>query len=380
VTTDALFPGSQTGGPLNGVRVIDLSTTVMGPYATELMAELGADVVKIEQPGGDIVRGIGDRDGQQLGPIFLNLNRGKRSIVLDLRNAADYATLLEYIGQCDVLVHNKPPATARRLRIDYESLAHVNDRLIYCMLQGFGHAGPYRDKPAYDDIIQAASGMAHVQGGIGEPEYVRTPVADKITGLFGLAAINAALYARQCGASGQCIEVPMFESMVSFVLAEAQGDWTFSPPRGEPGYARMNSPHRRPFPTADGTISVMPNTDAHWQAFFTMVGATDMLDDPLYQDITARTNNIDSLYMFLASQLLHRTTAEWLAAFDAAGIPAMPVLSIPELFDDPHLTATSFFTVTEHPAAGVLRQARFPIDFSATPCGAVRPAPELGSG
>jgi len=380
MTAETLFHGDQAGGPLHGVRVIDLSTTVMGPYATELMAELGAAVVKIEQPDGDIVRGIGDQDGQRLGPIFLNLNRGKRSVVLDLRDDADYETMLDYVAECDVLVHNKPPATARRLRIDYASVAHVNDQLIYCMLQGFGHDGPYRDKPAYDDIIQAASGMAHVQGGTGEPQYVRTPVADKITGLFGLAAINAALYARERGAGGQSITVPMFESMVSFVLAEAQGDWVFSPPRGAPGYARMNSPHRRPFPTADGTISVMPNTDAHWKAFFTMVDATDMLDNPLYRDITARTNNVDSLYMFLASQLVHRTTGEWMAAFDAQGIPAMPVLSIPALFDDPHLTATNLFSVTEHPVVGPLRQTRFPIDFSKTRCGAVRPAPELGSG
>ncbi|MFZ0718391.1 CaiB/BaiF CoA transferase family protein [Mycobacterium sp.] len=368
------------GGPLQDVRVIDFSSTVMGPYATQLMAQLGADVVKIEQPEGDIVRGIGDRDGRRLGPLFLNLNRGKRSVVLDLRNDDDYQTFLSYVAVCDVLVHNKPPATARRLAIDYDSVAHVNDRLIYCMVQGFGHDGPYRDKPAYDDIIQAASGMAHLQGGADGPQYVRTPLADKVTGLFALSAINAALYARQCGAGGQAIVVPMFETMVSFVLAEAQGDWVFWPPRGEPGYARMNSPQRKPFATADGTISVMPNTDTHWKTFFTMVGAAHMSDDPRYRDITARTSNIDSLYEFLAAELARRTTAEWMTSFDAVGIPAMPVLSIPELFNDPHLQATELFQISEHPVAGTLRQTRFPITFSNSVCGPVRPAPALGGG
>lgn len=368
-------------GPLHGIRVLDLSNTVMGPYATELMAEFGADVVKIEQPdGGDIVRGVGDRDQLGLGPIFLNLNRGKSSVVLDLRDDDDYRTLLEYVATADVLVHNKPPRVAAKLRIDYESLARVNPDLIYCMVQGFGHEGPYRDKPAYDDIIQAVSGMAAVQGGSGPPEYVRTPVADKITGLFALSAVNAALYARERGAGGQSILVPMFETMVSFVLAEAQGDWVFSPPRGEPGYARMNSPHRKPFPTADGTISVMPNSNHHWRAFFTIVGADDMVEDPRYSDITARTKNIDSLYAFLAAELTRRTTAEWISVFDEAGIPAMPILGIAELFDDAHLQAEGMFVTTEHPVVGMIRQARLPVVYSKTRCGPVRPAPRLDEG
>jgi crotonobetainyl-CoA:carnitine CoA-transferase CaiB-like acyl-CoA transferase len=378
-TTAVSNRSEDSGGPLDGVRVIDLSTTVMGPYATQLLAQLGADVVKIETPDGDIVRGIGDRDNRRLGPVFLNLNRGKRSIILNLRSDSDYREFLGYVADCDVLVHNKPPAAAKRLRIDYDTIAHANGRLIYCMVQGFGHGGPYRDRPAYDDIIQAASGMAHIQGGAGKPTYVRSPIADKVTALFALSAINAALYAREREPHrGQCIVVPMFESMVSFVLAEAQGDWVYWPPRGKPGYARMNSPHREPFPTADGMISVMPNTDAHWNAFFEFIGAPEA--DPRYRDITARTENIDALYALMASELKKRTTAYWIEAFDAVGIPAMPLLDIPDLFVDPHLAAVEFFEITDHPVEGPLRQPRFPITFSRTACKTVGPAPGLGAG
>ncbi|GAB1813072.1 CaiB/BaiF CoA transferase family protein [Mycobacterium sp. MUNTM1] len=367
-------------GPLRGIRVIDCSTTLMGPYATQLMAQLGAEVIKIEQPGGDITRSIGERDGDKLGPIYLNLNRGKSSVVLDLRQSDQYQAFLDYVAQCDVLLHNKPPATARRLRIDYDSLLGVNDRMIYCAVQGFGSNGPYRDLPAYDDIIQAASGMAAVQGGPGgKPEYVRAPIADKVCALFALSSVCAALYARDHGAGGQAIEVPMFECMTSFVLTEAQGDWVFSPPRGEPGYARINSPHRKPFETADGTIAVMPNTDAHWRAFFKVVGAEQMSEDPRYCDIDARTRNIDSLYAFLAQELRSRPTGEWLVALKESGIPVMPVLTVPRLFDNEHLRAAALFETVKHPVAGSLRQARMPVTFSRTACVDVAPAPVLGA-
>jgi crotonobetainyl-CoA:carnitine CoA-transferase CaiB-like acyl-CoA transferase len=360
------------------VRVLDLSTTFMAPYATLLMAQMGAEVTKVEAPGGDILRQVGDRTGQGCGPIFLNVNRGKRSIVLDLKNPVDYAVLLDLVADCDVFVHNRVPENARKLRINYEALSPLNPAMIHCGIHGFGDEGPYRDRPAYDDVIQAVSGFADVQTNGGEPQYVRSPVTDKATGLMALAAINAALFERQRSGLGQAIEVPMFESMITFLLLEQQGGYLFDPPQGPAGYARTQSQHRRPYRTADGMISVMVYTDEQWRTFFTLVGRPDLISDPHFSTMVERTRNIDELYIFVSEQMFQRSTAEWLKLFAEGRIPAMPVLSIPEVLNDPHVRAVGLFENSEHPVAGTLRQSRLPVRFSRTRPEPVAPAPLLG--
>jgi crotonobetainyl-CoA:carnitine CoA-transferase CaiB-like acyl-CoA transferase len=364
--------------PLTGVRVVDLTTTFMGPYCTLLLAQMGADVIKVEPPAGDVVRYIADERGSGMGPVFLNANQGKRSIVLDLKDPAGRDVLQRLVGTADVFVHNMRPDAVRRLGVGFEDVATLNPRTVYCAVRGFGIDGPYRDKAAYDDVIQAASGLAATQGAPGEPAYVRTPVADKATGLIAVGAISAALYQREQTGFGQEIEVPMLESMVSFTLLDQQGGYVYDPPRGPAGYARTSSPYRKPYRTADGYLSVMVYTDAQWRSFFGLIDRPELAALPQYSTITGRTLHIDELYRLVEEELLRRSTGEWLAALDAQGIPAMPVWTVPELFADEHLRVTGMFQQVNHPSEGTLRLARFPVSFSASPQAPCRPAPRLG--
>lgn len=364
-------------GPLAGVRVIDLSTTFMGPYCTLLMAQMGAEVIKVEAPGGDVVRGIGPGGDAGMGTVFLNANRGKRSIELDLKDPDDHRTLLGLAGGADVFVHAMRPRAAERLGIGPESIAAANPRCVYAALQGFGSDGPYRDKAAYDDVIQAVSGLADVQGGDGEPTYVRSTVADKTVGLMAVSAILAALYERSVSGTGQAIEVPMFETMAGFMLLDQQGGWVHDPPVGPTGYARTDSPHRRPYRTRDGHIGVVVYTDAQWRSFFTLIGRPELAEEPRYRTITQRTVHTDELYTLVADTLTERTTAEWLTALDAAGIPAAPIRSVEDLFTDEHARAVDLFDRVEAPGVGTLRQPRFPVRYSRTPPAPAPPAPRL---
>jgi crotonobetainyl-CoA:carnitine CoA-transferase CaiB-like acyl-CoA transferase len=366
------------GGPLAGVRVVDLTTTFMGPYCTLLLAQMGAEVIKVETPDGDVVRYVGDERGTGMGPVFLNVNQGKRSIALDLKDPAGREVLSRLVAGADVFVHNIRPEAARRLGIGPDDVAAVNPRAIHCALRGFGAEGPYRDRAAYDDVIQAGCGLAAVQGASDEPAYVRTPVADKVVGTLAVGAITSALFARERTGRGRAIEVPMLESMVTFTLLEQQGGYVFDPPRGEAGYARTASPYRKPYRTADGHLSVMVYTDAQWRTFFALVGRPELADDPRYRTITERTRNVDELYQLLEKELLARTSDEWLAVLDGAQIPAAPVRSVPELFTDEHLAAAGLFERIEHPTEGTLRMARFPISFDGDHPRRPGPAPRLG--
>ncbi|GAA3237627.1 CoA transferase [Pseudonocardia petroleophila] len=365
-------------GPLTGVRVVDLTTTFMGPYCTLLLAQMGAEVVKVEAPSGDVVRYIGDERGTGMGPVFLNANQGKRSIALDLKDPAGREVLQRLVAEADVIVHNVRPDAARRLGIDYAGISAVNPTAVHCALRGFGADGPYRDRAAYDDVIQAGCGLAAVQGGSEEPAYVRTPVADKVVGIMAASAIASALFARGRTGRGQAIEVPMLESMVTFMLLDQQGGYVFDPPRGAAGYARTASPFRKPYRTADGYLSVMVYTDAQWRAFFTLVGRPELADEARYRTITERTRNVDELYGLVESELVARPTDAWLAALEAAGIPAAPVRSVPDLFDDEHLAAVGLFERVEHPTEGTLRLARFPVAFGGGHPERPPPAPRLG--
>lgn len=369
----------QLRSPLSGIRVIDLSTTFMGPYCTALLAQWGAEVVKIEAPGGDVLRYIGDVKELGMGPVFLNANRGKRSVVLDLKTPGGRLVLDRLARDCDVLVHNLRPEAAARLEVTEERMMSLNDQLIYCSLRGFGAGGPYQHRAAYDDVIQAASGMAAVQGGgDGPPTYLRTSAADKIMGILGAAAVLAGLQGRQLDGRGRAIEVPMFESMASFMLLEQQGGMVFDPPDGPVGYPRTESPHRRPCRTKDGYLSVMLYTDEQWAAFFRAIGQPRLLDNPRYRTIRERTLHIDELYELVNAQMLQRDTAEWQQILGDADIATGPINTIEDLFEDEHLAATGFFESVEHPAIGKLKLARPPVVMGDRDTGRLRHAPRLG--
>jgi crotonobetainyl-CoA:carnitine CoA-transferase CaiB-like acyl-CoA transferase len=366
-------------GPLNDVTVIDLTSTFLGPYCSMLLAQLGARVVKVEPPEGDIIRYVADERHTGLGPAFLNFNRGKESVVLDLTTAAGRDALDLLIDEADVFLHNMRPGAMSRLRIDPDTVLARNPRVVHCHAVGYGSGGPYRDEPAYDDVVQGVSGLAAVQGGSGDPEYVRTQMVDKTVGVMALAAILAALHERSVSGRGQAVEVPMFESMAAFLLMEQQGGRVYAGRRGGTGYARTASPYRRPYRTADGTIAVLFYTDAQWRTFFRLIDRSDLADDPQLHSIRGRTERIDELYRLVDEELARRTTADWLEVLRAHHIPAMPVNTVEDLFDDEHLTAVGLFEDVEHPTEGPLVQARLPWTFSRSGAPALPGAPALGA-
>jgi len=364
-------------GPLAGLRVVDMATTLMGPYATLLLAQMGADVIKVETPSGDIARSIADPHGHGLGPAFLNLNRGKRSVVIDLKDDEDKARLFDLVSSADVLCHNMRPAVADRNGLTYEALSERNPGLIVCRMFGYGQHGPYADQGAYDDVIQGASGTAALQG--EEPSYIRSAIVDKTVGVMGAAAVLAAVVERARSGRGQQVDVPMFESMVALNAMEQMGGLVYDPQNGPAGYSRTSSPFRKPYATRDGHLSVLVYTDRHWSAFFEIAGRPDLADDPKYRTIRDRTRHIDELYAFLEEVFRTRTSAEWLEALREADIPAMPVLGIEELMDDPQVVSSGLFETVEHPTAGKLRQPGLPWRFSRTPPSPAGPAPLLGA-
>lgn len=365
-------------GPLDGLTVLDVTSTFLGPYCALLLAQLGARVVKVEPPEGDIIRYVADERHSGLGPAFLNFNRGKESVVLDLASTAGRDALDLLIDGADVFLHNMRPGAMKKLRIGPDVVLERNPRLVYCHAVGYGSGGPYRDEPAYDDVVQGASGLAAVQGGSGDPQYVRTQVVDKTVGVMALAAILAALHERSSSGRGQAVEVPMFESMASFLLMEQQGQRVYAGRTGGTGYARTDSPYRKPYRTADGTISVLLYTDGQWRTFFRLIDRPDLADDPGLQSIRGRTNRIDELYSLVENELAKRTTAEWLELLRANAIPAMPVNSIEDLLDDEHLSAVELFEDVAHPTEGPLVQGRLPWSFARSGAPMLPGAPALG--
>lgn len=365
-------------GPLRGIKVVDLTTVIAGPYATQILGDMGADVLKIEPPSGDIMRAPGPARSPGMGAAFLNCNRNKRSIALDLREAAHVEQLLGLIEGADIFIHNMRMKAAKRISLNHEVLLARNPRLIHCSIVGFGQNGPYRDRPAYDDIIQAAAGWAGLeQQAGGEPRYAPTIVADKTTALFAVGAINAALYHRAISGEGQAIEVPMFEAMASFLMIEHLAGRSFVPPLGPTGYSRVLARHRRPYRTSDGYIAVMPYTAAHWRAFFRAAGREDWAgEDALVHD-TARAAMIDILYERLAICLTERSSADWLRLLQHIEVPCSPVNTIDDLLEDPHLRATGFFESMEHPSEGTVLSIRPPVRFSKTPCSIDGPVPQI---
>jgi crotonobetainyl-CoA:carnitine CoA-transferase CaiB-like acyl-CoA transferase len=361
------------------VRVLELATVVLGPLACQLLGDQGADVVKVEPPGGDSNRQVGPMRSPDMGALFLNCNRNKRGVVLDLKHPQGREAALRLAARADVLVHNYRPSALARLRLQYDDVRAVNPGIVYCGTYGYGRSGPYRDRPAYDDSIQAAAGLAALPAhGGGEPRFVPTIVADKTTALAVVAAVNAALFHRARTGEGQEIEVPMFETLVSFVMTEHLWGRTFEPAEGPAGYVRLLSRERRPLPTRDGHLAVLPYLDGHWRAFCRAAGRDDQLDDRRFASLGSRLDNIDALYVTLAAEVARRSTAEWTDVLERAGVPATPVRTIEELFDDPHLVETGFFRTHEHPTDGTMRVPAPASRFSRTPAEVRRLAPRLG--
>lgn len=366
-------------GPLAGVTIVDLTSVVMGPFASQILADLGADVIKVEAPEGDTVRYIGPSRSKGMGPMYLALNRNKRSIVLDLRHADGLAALKRLIAGADVLLFNIRPDSMERLGLGYDKVAAINPRIIYCGAYGFGEKGRYAGKPALDDLIQGAVGLPSLVGQVtGEPRYLPTNICDRTTGLTAVYSVTSALYARERTGRGQAIEVPMFETMTQFVLSDHMYGQTFDPPLADAGYVRLLAKDRRPCRTRDGFICVLIYIDKHWKNFCEMLDRQDMLQDPRFLHMSDRTRNVDALYAFVTEQIAQRTTAEWMEALARADIPAAPMHTPATLMDDPHLADVGLFQWIEHPSEGRIRSMGVPGTWSGTPPAVRLHAPLLG--
>jgi crotonobetainyl-CoA:carnitine CoA-transferase CaiB-like acyl-CoA transferase len=366
-------------GPLARIRILDFSSVLMGPSATQLLGDMGADVIKVEAPSGDTTRRVGPGRSEAMGSNFLNMNRSKRSIVLDLKHPGSREVLGRLVRQTDVLVHNIRPQAAQRLGMGYEEVAALNPRIIHCALTGFGSGGRYAGQPAYDDLIQGLAALPALYERCGDmPRYVPTPVADRVAGLNAVIAITTALLHRERTGEGQSVEVPMFESVAQMVLADHMFGRTFEPPLGPAGYNRVLSPSRHPYRTADGWLCVLIYNDRQWQSFFRLIGQEELASDPRFADMRSRNEHVEVLYGLLADALKTRTTAQWVEALRSADLPAGPMNTLDTLLEDPHLADVGFIEEVEHPTEGRIRTLRPPIRWSRSRPGPWRPAPNLG--
>jgi len=363
-------------GPLAGVRVIDLTSMVFGPYATQIMADMGADVIKVEPPAGDNTRYISVAPSPGMAGVFVNVNRGKRSIVLDLQSEDGKAALRTLLANADVFIHSMRAKAIARLGFDYEAVAAINPAIVYTNCYGYGRRGPECDQPAYDDTIQAECGLIAAQQMLtGEPDYVATIVADKVAGLTALYATMMALFHRERTGTGQEVEIGMFETMASFMLVEHANGAMFDPPLGRANYPRVVAANRKPYRTSDGYVSALIYNDKHWSLFVDAV-KPGWVDDGM-ATLDQRSRQIDRIYSLLAETFLERTTAEWLDLLRGLGIPAAPIRTPDELFDNPHLNAVGFFETVDS-RHGKIRFPGIPTSFSETPGKVAGPAPELG--
>lgn len=364
-------------GPLAGVRVLDLTAMVMGPYCTQIMADMGADVIKIEPPGGDNTRYISVGPAPGMSGVFVNVNRGKRSIVLDLQSESGKTALRALIKDADVFIHSMRAKAIAKLGFTYDEVAAINPEIVYTNCYGYGRRGPERDRPAYDDTIQAECGIPAVQEQLtGEANYIGTIMADKVAGLTALYATTMALFHRERTGEAQEVEVSMFETMASFMLVEHANGAMFDPPLGPAIYPRTVAPNRRPYRTSDGYIAALIYNDKHWAAFIDAVRPPWASD--LYATLERRARRIDTVYALVAETLQERTTAEWLTLFRELEIPAAPLHTPDALFDNPHLNAVGLFETVQTPH-GPVRFPGVPTWFSRTPGHVAGPAPDLGA-
>ncbi|NUZ07452.1 CaiB/BaiF CoA transferase family protein [Piscinibacter koreensis] len=365
---------------LNGIRVLDLTAYLLGPFATQILGDMGADIIKVESHEGDIVRGIGPTRSPGMGGIFQQNNRNKRSVVLDLKQPAGRDALLRLATTADVFVYNVRPAAMARLRLSYEALAAVNPGIVYVGAVGFGQDGPYAARPALDDLMQGMSGIAglYARASGGEPRYVPMAMADRYTGTVLVNAILGALVHKLRTGQGQSLEVPMFESLVQGVLGDHLMGHSFDPPLGPPGYPRHLSPDRRPFRTLDGWLCAFLISDGQWRAVLERLGQPELMQDPRFASLQARTEHSREVYAWLDATFRTRTTGQWLALLGEADVPAGPLHTLESLLDDPHLNAVGFFQRLEHPTEGTLVTLRPPSRWSHTPPEVRRAPPRLG--
>jgi crotonobetainyl-CoA:carnitine CoA-transferase CaiB-like acyl-CoA transferase len=365
-------------GPLHGIRVLDLTTVVMGPFATQILAELGADVIKVETHDGDNMRHPGPMKNPDMGYMFLHLNRGKRSIVLDLKHPKGHDALMRLLPKQDVLLYNVRPQAMARLGLSYEDVKKVNPRIIYVGAYGYSQRGPYAAKAAYDDLIQGRAGVPWLvsQKGKQTPRYAPLNLADRVSGLHAVYAVNAALFHRERTGEGQAVEVPMFESIAHFVLGDHLAGMTYEPQMGDTGYARLLA--RRPYATKDGYLCVLVYNDKQWRSFFDLIGRPELLQDPRYATQASRAKNVSAIYDELSELMRTRTSAEWTELLEKADIPVAPMNAVEDVVSDPHLAQSGFFTMEDHPSEGPIRSMRTPTDWSASKPTPQAPAPRLG--
>ncbi len=374
---------TRAKGPLHGVKVLDMTSVLLGPYATQIMGDLGADIVKVEEPGkGDFIRWGGKAPNTPgMGPIYMTVNRNKRSVGLNLKEDQAREVFAELVKWADVFIHNVREGGIKRLGFDYEGAKKINPEIVYVHAVGFSSDGPYAGRQAYDDLIQAASGSASLLtafDGNPEPRYLPTLFADKATGLHAVYATLAGLFHKERTGEGQFIEVPMLECITSFVMAEHLYGHTYDPPTGQLGYSRVINPNRKPYKTADGHLSIVPYSDDQWKIFFEMAGRPGVMDDPKFSTFNERTKNIQELYGLIHEAAASKSTSEWLKLLAEANIPAMRVNSLEQVLEDQHLKETNFFQKHEHHTEGTYVAMKHPVHFSKTPATIRRHPPNIG--
>lgn len=376
-TTDTEKPG----GLLKGFKIVDLSTVYMGPFATSFLAEHDAEVIKVESPDGDISRNVGLAPQPGLTAVFQHLNRGKKSIVLDLKQNAGRATLRRLLADADAFIYNMRPSALKRLMLSYEDLRDEYPALVHVALVGYGSTGPYAGQPAYDDLIQGLSGLPDLNARATgrEPTYAPMALADRLVGLYGCVGLLMALLHARCQGRGGMVEIPMFECMTHFSLVEHLYYQSFIPPTGDIGNARALSPVRKPYRSKDGYICVLPIMDKHWVKLFSLIGREELIADPRFASLQQRTVNTDVLYGILESALPERTTSEWLSLFQHADIPSSRMNGLDDLLTDPHLNAVDFFEPVASAGGQGFKHIRNPIRWEVSPEQRPAQAPALGA-
>jgi crotonobetainyl-CoA:carnitine CoA-transferase CaiB-like acyl-CoA transferase len=367
-------------GPLHGVRVLDLTTVVMGPYATQILADFGADVIKVEPPEGDVIRQAWPFRNPGMGAIFLNVNRNKRSVALDLKKEAAREACLALARKSDVLVYNIRPQAMTRLGLSYEKIRSINERIIYVGCFGYSQRGPYAAKAAYDDMIQGASGLPWLlqKQGAAEPRYAPMIVADRSVGQQVASAVSAALYHREKSGKGQRVDVPMWEHLLQIVLSDHLGGYTFEPKQGEAGYIRILTPDRRPYQTKDGYVCALIYNDKQWKAFADIIGKPELMQRPEFATHDARSQNYKAAYAMIAEEMKTRSTAFWLEALEKGDIPVQRMNSLDDIVADPHLKAIGYLQLVDHPSEGRIRMLAVPSEWSESKPEYRRHAPRLG--
>jgi crotonobetainyl-CoA:carnitine CoA-transferase CaiB-like acyl-CoA transferase len=370
-----------TSGMLSGITILDMTTVIFGPYCTATLAAMGAEVTKIEPAAGDEARRVGRPvKTRGMGPLHMTLNEGKKSVVLDLKSPKGKLAIAGLIRGSDVFIHSLRQPAVERLGLDYPDAARIRPDLVYVHCTGFGSEGPYAGRPAYDDIIQAASGAASLLprvDGDPRPRYLPTALADKVAGLHAVYAVLAALFHRERTGEGQRIEVPMFEAVTHFLMQEHLYGQTFVPHNGPIGYPRQLDADRQPMRTQDGYISVAPYTDDRWVRFFDVTGSEDFLRASGLETPRLRVDNLSVLHAQMAKILAERPTAAWLVLLSDHDIPAVQVNNLEDLTADPHLQAVGFFQRKTHSTEGEYVSMAPPVRFS-SPAKPMREPPSLG--